>query len=56
MRKTRPPATAPGRRYPVRPRCEATPRPTIMSRWTTEQSADLYLVEKWGKPYVHVSS
>ncbi|MGD2017611.1 MAG: biosynthetic arginine decarboxylase [Planctomycetota bacterium] len=26
-----------------------------MSRWTTEQSADLYLVEKWGKPYVHVS-
>ncbi|MFT5733888.1 MAG: arginine decarboxylase [Planctomycetota bacterium] len=27
----------------------------IMSRWTTEHSADLYLVEKWGHPYVSVN-
>lgn len=26
-----------------------------MTRWTTEHSADLYLVEKWGHPYVSVN-
>ncbi len=26
-----------------------------MTRWTTEQSTDLYLVEKWGHPYVSVN-
>ncbi len=26
-----------------------------MTRWTPEQSTDLYLVEKWGRPYVQVS-
>ena len=29
--------------------------PHPMTRWTTEQSADLYLVEKWGHPYVSVN-
>ncbi len=26
-----------------------------MTRWTTEHAADLYLVEKWGHPYVSVN-
>ena len=26
-----------------------------MTRWTPEHSTDLYLVEKWGRPYVQVS-